>query len=149
MALGFVPQTPLIDPATMEATLDGVLVDWDLSSTWGWDYPTMAMCATKLRRPATALDALMMDTYKNHYLASGHVPQFPGGLSVYLPANGGLLAAVAMMVGGWQGAGAVLPGFPDDGSWCVAHEGFGVYPPDLEPPGGSLAEATSGTRGRE
>jgi hypothetical protein len=149
MALGFVPQTPLIEPDLVEATLDEVLARWDLGTTWGWDYPTLAMCATKLGRPATALDALMLDTYKNHYLASGHVPQFPGGLSVYLPANGGLLAAVAMMVGGWQGAEATLPGFPDDGSWRVAHEGFGVYPPDLGLPGGSLAEASAGTRGRE
>jgi hypothetical protein len=131
MALGFLPRTPLIEDTVMAATLDDVLTNWDLDSTWGWDYPVLAMCATRLGRPAAALDALLMPAYKNHYLPSGHVPQFPGGLSVYLPANGGLLAAVAMMVAGWHGSGQSLPGFPDDGSWQVSHEGFGRYPPDL------------------
>jgi len=130
MALGFVPQTPLIDPQIMDATFDNVLECWDLGSTWGWDYPVLAMCATKLGRPLAAVDALMLDTYKNHYLVNGHVPQFPGGLSVYLPANGGLLAAVAMMIAGWHGDDRVLPGFPDDGTWRVEHEGFGRFPAD-------------------
>jgi len=130
MALGFVPQTPLIDPQIMQATFDNVLKQWDLGSTWGWDYPVLAMCATKLGRPAAAVDALLLDTYKNHYLLNGHVPQFPGGLSVYLPANGGLLAAVAMMVAGWHGDDQPLPGFSGDGTWRVEHEGFARFPGD-------------------
>ncbi|MFD1937006.1 MULTISPECIES: hypothetical protein [Nonomuraea] len=125
MALGFVPWTPLIDRETMAATYDDVLARWDFSSTWGWDYPVLAMCAAKLGRPAAAVDALLMDTYKNHTPAGGHVPQFPGGLSVYLPANGGLLAAVAMMV--------KEDGFPRDGTWRVLHEGFGGFPADAAP----------------
>lgn len=130
MALGFLPSTPLIDEHTMAATFDDVLARWDLHSTWGWDYPVLAMCATKLGRPDDAVDALMMDTFKNHYLANGHVPQIPGALSVYLPANGGLLAAIAMMVAGWEGAGGELPGFPS-GTWRVRHEGLNRFPPDV------------------
>ncbi|MFI6387445.1 hypothetical protein [Nonomuraea sp. NPDC050540] len=117
MALGFLPATPLIDPGIMSATFDHVLRTWDLGSTWGWDYPVLAMCATRLGRPGDAVDALLMETYKNHYLPTGHVPQFPGGLSVYLPANGGLLAAVALMAGR----------FPE--GWRVSHEGLGTFPP--------------------
>ncbi|MET9338503.1 hypothetical protein [Nonomuraea sp. NPDC003804] len=120
MALGFVPETPMIDRDTMAATYDDVLARWDFSSTWGWDYPVLAMCATKLGRPEAAVDALLMDTPKNRTLAGGHVPQFRGGLSVYLPANGGLLAAVAMM--------AKEGGFPRDGTWRVRQEGFGAFP---------------------
>jgi hypothetical protein len=128
MALGFLPRTPLIDLETMAATYDDVLARWDFFTTWGWDYPVLAMCATKLGRPASAVDALLMDTGKNMTLVSGHVPQFPGGLSVYLPANGGLLAAVAMM--------AKQDGFPLDGSWRVRHEGLGDFPSDAAPSSG-------------
>jgi hypothetical protein len=115
---------------TMAATFEDVLAGWDLRSTWGWDYPVLAMCATKLGRPDAAVDALLTDTYKNQHLPNGHVPQLPGALSVYLPANGGLLAAIAMMVAGWEGADRELPGFPRDGSWRVRHEGLCRFPPD-------------------
>lgn len=53
-----------------------------------------------------------MDTPKNHFLPNGHCRQ-GAGLPVYLPANGGLLAAVALM--------AAAGGFPGD--WHVTHEG--------------------------
>ncbi|MEU6409383.1 hypothetical protein [Microbispora sp. NPDC046933] len=122
MALGFLPATPLIDRDTMAATLDDVLGNWDLHTTWGWDYPVLAMCAARLGRGEQAVDALLMDTYKNHYLAGGHVPQFPGALSTYLPANGGLLAAIAMLAGH----------FPD--GWVVTHEGLGRFPEDVTAP---------------
>ena len=46
-------------------------------------------------------------------------------LPLYLPGNGGLLYAVAMMAAGWDGApDGTAPGFPADGSWTVRHEGL-------------------------
>lgn len=131
MALGFLPGTPLIDPAVMGATFDDVLATWDEQSLWGWDFPVLAMCATKLGRPGDAVDALLRDAYKNQYLAAGHVPQLADGLTVYLPANGGLLAAVAMMTVGWEGSHGELPGFPSDGTWRVEHEGLQPFPADV------------------
>jgi hypothetical protein len=81
-----------------------------------------AMTAARLGEPATAIDALLRDTDKNRYLPNGHNWQrktLPG----YLPGNGGLLYAVAMMAGGWRGAPtAPAPGFPSDGSWTVRWE---------------------------
>jgi len=54
---------------------------------------------------------------------NGHVPQPGSELPVYLPANGALLAAVAMMAAGWNGApDRHAPGFPDDGTWRVRFE---------------------------
>jgi hypothetical protein len=44
-ALGFVPPTPLIEPDTMRRTLYDVLPDWEWDSTWGWDFPAIAMTA--------------------------------------------------------------------------------------------------------
>ncbi|MET8978054.1 hypothetical protein ABZX85_20815 [Streptomyces sp. NPDC004539] len=127
-ALGVVPGTPLIDADVMAATLLDVLDDWQWETAWGWDFPVLAMTATRLGRPELAVDALLMDTAKNTYSAVGHNPQFGSLLPLYNSANGGLLAAVSLMAAGWEGAGTDSPGFPADGSWRVRHEGFTVWP---------------------
>jgi hypothetical protein len=127
-ALGLVPATPLIDPSAMEATLLDVLRDWDQDSLGGWDYPAMAMTATRLHRPGLAVSALLADRPGNACLATGHFPQPGGLLPACLPANGALLAAVSLMIAGWDGDGTTLPGFPADGSWTVRHEGFAPWP---------------------
>ncbi|MFK0003300.1 hypothetical protein [Paenarthrobacter sp. NPDC090522] len=121
-ALGFVPTTGLIDPDTMRATLHDVLADWDWASTWGWDYPVMAMTAARLEDPEAAVDALLLDVGKNTVLPNGHNRQ-TDSLPLYLPGNGGLLAAVALMAAGWDdGPERHAPGFPP--GWTVAWEGL-------------------------
>jgi hypothetical protein len=120
-ALGPVPATDLVDRSVLVETLHDVLADWDWPNTWGWDYPALAMTATRLGEPSTAVDVLLRDSDKNTYLHNGHNRQ-TGTLPVYLPGNGGLLAALALMVAGWDGAGP-CPGFPAEG-WSVRHEGF-------------------------
>jgi hypothetical protein len=47
---------------------------------------------------------------------------------LYLPGNGGLLTAVAMMAAGWDGNEKANPGFPDDGKWNVHWEGLSPMP---------------------
>ena len=127
-ALGFVPETPLIDPNTMKRTLDHVLRTWDWPSTWGWDYPMLAMTAARLGEPEKAVDALFIDSQKNRYLANGHNFQ-SSRLPLYLPGNGGLLTAVAMMTAGWDGCpDRPSPGFPDNGRWNIRWEGLGRMP---------------------
>ena len=123
-ALGVVPPTPMIDREVMRATLDDVLENWDWDSAWGWDFPVLAMTATRVGDPRTAVDALLMDKPKNEYLRNGHNPQRGNRLPVYLPGNGGLLAAVSLMVGGWDGADGPAPGFPKDGTWDVRFRGL-------------------------
>lgn len=122
-ALGVIPETALVDRATMQKTLDYVLANWPRDDTWGWDYPMMAMTAARLGRPDQAIEALFMDTQKNRYLANGHNYQQPV-LPLYLPGNGGLLFATAMMAAGWQGAPAHhAPGFPAaEKGWTVRWE---------------------------
>lgn len=126
-ALAFVPG-PGVDLATMRHTFDWVWKNWNWPTTWGWDYPAMAMTAARLGDPERAVDALLLDTPKNHYGLNGHVYQRPG-LTVYLPANGGLLYAVALMTAGWDGAPARnAPGFPDNGQWNVRWENLSPAP---------------------
>ena len=114
----------MVDRETMRRTLKKVTDVWDWPSTWGWDYPMVAMTAARLGEPALAIDALLMDTPKNRYSINGHNYQRPN-LPLYLPGNGGLLYAIALMANGWRGAPArKAPGFPADGSWTVRSEGF-------------------------
>lgn len=129
MALGFLPTTPLIDPEIMRRTLASVRQEWDWPSTWGWDYPVLAMCAARLGDATGAIDGLLLDMPKNTYLPNGHNMQVASRLPLYLPGNGGLLAAVALMVAGWDGGPSrSAPGFPDDGTWVVQAEGLAPLP---------------------
>lgn len=126
-ALSFVPG-PGIDPDTMKNTFDWIWKNWNWPDTWGWDYPMLAMTAARLGEPDHAVDALLLDTPKNHYALNGHVYQRPG-LTLYLPANGGLLYATALMAAGWDnGPKRNAPGFPDDGKWNVRWENLRVAP---------------------
>lgn len=127
-ALGVLPGAGLIDPPTMDRTLSDVAGAWQWPDTWGWDYPMMAMTAARLGRGSDAVHYLLMETPKNRYLPNGHCFQ-ENRLPVYLPANGGLLTAVAMMAAGWDDAeDRPAPGFPQDGSWVVKHEGLQELP---------------------
>ncbi|ROQ21597.1 hypothetical protein EDC38_2223 [Marinimicrobium koreense] len=124
-AYGMLPGSG-IDPDAMADTLDAVMHDWNWQRTWGWDYPMIAMSAARVGRPEQAVDALLMDVQKNRYLNNGHNYQ-DERLTIYLPGNGGLLTALAMMAAGWEGTpDDHTPGFPDD--WTVRHEGLTPLP---------------------
>ena len=140
--LGLLPGDGL-DRATMERTLDAVLATWDWETKiWGWDYPMIAMTAARLGRPETAVEILLREGPNNRYLPNGHCPQrsdeaatkdaTPGArkreIAVYLPANGALLSAVALMVEGWDGSTVTHPGFPKDGRWTIRAEGLRRLP---------------------
>jgi hypothetical protein len=112
----------MVDRETMRRTLKKVMKEWKWDDTWGWDYPMTAMTAARLGETATTIDALLLDTPKNHYAVNGHNYQRPN-LPLYLPGNGGLLYAIALMANGWKGAPKTnAPGFPKD--WKVKVEGF-------------------------
>jgi len=117
-----------VDREIMRRTLAMVMEKWNWGTCWGWDFPMVAMTAARIGEPETAVDALMMDTPRNHYLPNGH-NFLHQGIPVYLTGNGSLLAAVAMMAGGWDGApDRNAPGFPDNGDWSVRHEGLRPMP---------------------
>jgi hypothetical protein len=141
--LGVLPGGPDVNRATMDRTLNAVLKTWDWETKiWGWDYPMIAMTATRLGRPVEAVEILLRDGPNNLYLPNGHCPQRsdnaairngrPAGrkreIAVYLPANGAFLSAVALMVAGWDGAPRATPGFPADGTWVIKSEGLKPLP---------------------
>jgi len=123
-AYGMIPSGDRVDPETMAATFDHVWKHWQWQEAWGWDFPMTAMAATRLGLPEEAVDALFMEVETNRYLPNGHNYQ-DERLRLYLPGNGGLLTAVAMMCAGWEGGPDThAPGFPSDGSWVVKYEGL-------------------------
>jgi len=126
-ALGMVPESPKLDKKIMKNTLDIVWERWNWEHTWGWDFPMTAMNAARLGLPNKALDALFMKIQTNTYLKNGHNFQ-DGRLRIYLPGNGGTLAAVAMMLEGWDSSTGQFPGFPKDGTWKIKAEGFKKMP---------------------
>ena len=118
-AFGILPETLPIDTLVMANTFDYIEKHWNWERTWGWDYPMAAMCATRLGKPESAVDFLLKEVMKNTYLVNGHNYQGTR-LRIYLPGNGGLLTAVAMMCAGTEGNVKSNPGFPPD--WKVKWE---------------------------
>jgi hypothetical protein len=101
-----------VNPVIMSATLDRVKAVWDMRTFYGWDFPMMAMTACRLGRFDEAVDLLLMDSPKNTYLPNGHNRQTGDeALPLYLPGNGGLLIAAAMMAAGFGNkTGSSFPG---------------------------------------
>ena len=135
--LGLLPGKD-VDRESMNRTLDAVLEKWDWKTKiWGWDYPMIAMTATRLDRPEVAIEILLRNGPNNQYLPNGHCPQRVDEtatrirkreIPVYLPANGAFLSAVALMVEGWDGCTREFPGFPNDGNWQIRAEGLKKFP---------------------
>lgn len=126
-AVGILPDNKLINNDYMRNTLHWIWDNWNWNETWGWDYPMTAMNAARLGEPEKAVGALLMEKRTNTYLVNGHNYQ-DERLRVYLPGNGGLLTAVAMMCAGWDGCKTENPGFPKDGKWDVKWEGLKKMP---------------------
>jgi len=108
----------------MSATLDKVLEVWDKKTFYGWDFPMMAMTACRLGRYGDAVDLLLMDSPKNTFMENGHNRMVgDNALPLYLPGNGGLLLAAAMMAAGCGGKKGAS--FPD--GFSVKSEGMTPY----------------------
>ena len=120
---GMLPPIDSVDRETAHRTLLKVWQTWDWNRCWGWDFPWMAMAAARVGEPAIAVEALLKETKANQYDQRGVNNGW------YLPGNGGLLYAVAMMAAGWDGCPTTnAPGFPRDGRWVVRWEGLKPAP---------------------
>lgn len=119
-AMGMVEPLPSTSSQKMKNTLVKIEQVWNWESTWGWDFPLMAMTALRLQDAEKAIDLLLMPLQKNTYLKNGHNFQ-DSRLRLYLPGNGGTLIALAWMAMGHQG-NAAFAGFP--ANWNVRVAGF-------------------------
>jgi hypothetical protein len=140
-ALGLLPGKG-VDRETMRRTLNATLAHWDLRQTWGWDWPMLAMTATRLGQPDRAVDFLLTSQKNFQFGVAGMTPRvhvvddaaphaagtgvdgsgYRRAAETYFPSNGSLLLAVALMVAGDR-EGQTTPGFPREG-WRVRGEGI-------------------------
>ena len=110
---GMVPPTDMVDREIARASLKKVWETWNMNRIWGWDFPWIAMCAARVGEPEMAVEAMLSCGLDE--IGCNDAGSYP-----YLPANGAILFAAAMMAAGRNGEHA--PGFPDDGKWVVRHE---------------------------
>lgn len=120
-AYSTIPAANGLDTIVMKKTLDTVWKVWQWNDTWGWDFPLVAMTAARLHLPEKAVDALLMPIRTNAYLINGHNYQ-DERLTIYLPGNGGMLNAVALMCTGSDADKVINIGFPS--AWKVKWEGL-------------------------
>ena len=114
-----------IDRAAMARTLKTVMEKWDYASLWGWDFAVLCMTALRLGDGETALNQLLCDTLKNTYVSSGNNRQGNrSDLPLYLPGNGSLLLACAMLAAGWEECSQTTPGFSPASGWRAKWEGI-------------------------
>ncbi len=127
-ALGVIASDRVSEPIMLE-TLKKVLACWDYTTLWGWDFALMAMTCVRLGQPEMAIDILLKETPKNSYVMSGNNYQkLRTDLPLYLPGNGSLLLAIAMMAAGYKGCTVPLPGFPKNGLWELEFEDMHPFP---------------------
>ena len=124
-AYSTIPASNGLDTLIMKQTFDLVSKIWNWDDTWGWDFPLVAMTAARLHLPEKAVEALLMPIRTNTYLVNGHNYQ-DERLTIYLPGNGGLLNAVAMMCTGTDADKEINIGFPK--GWKVRWEGLKRMP---------------------
>ena len=120
-AFSSIPAAHGLDTMIMKNTFDLVWKIWKWDDTWGWDFPLTAMTATRLHMREKAVEALLMPIRTNTYLVNGHNYQ-DERLTIYLPGNGGVLNAVALMCTGADADKSTNTGFPQD--WNVKWEGL-------------------------
>jgi hypothetical protein len=125
-AYASIPRSNHLDTVVMKNTFELVWKIWKWDDTWGWDFPLTAMAATRLHIPGKAIDALFLPVRTNTYLVNGHNYQ-DERLTIYLPGNGGLLSAIALMCAGTDDDKTINPGFPATG-WKVKWEGLRKMP---------------------
>jgi hypothetical protein len=115
-----------IDVEAMRNTLHRVSHPDAPQNSITWGTAMMAMCAARLNEPDTAVSLLVGKFDQNPFRASGYTVRRPDQTPMYMPANGGWLAAAAMMAAGWDGTTTHAPGFPKD--WKVRYENLQQLP---------------------
>ncbi len=122
---GMLPPLNGVDPNIAKKTVQKVISVWQWHRCWGWDFPWTAMAAARTGQPDLAVDILLKDSPRNCYDERG---VNSGGPCPYLPGNGGILYATALMAAGWDGApNENAPGFPKNG-WKVKYENLRKAP---------------------
>jgi hypothetical protein len=125
MMQGILPDTPAVDPAVALRTADKVWETWGDAQIRGWGRPVLAINSARIGNPERAIYHLTAYDYWKFDDAGFAIRGGDGGTPApFLPGNSAMLFAVAYCAAGWEGSDGHAPGFPQDGSWVVRHEGL-------------------------
>ncbi|KAK4618449.1 hypothetical protein CLAFUR0_11938 [Fulvia fulva] len=115
---GWLPPQQGFNISVMENTYQHVLHRWNLSYSYGWDFPMLSMSAARLGHVDQSVDFLLDAGFEfddaGYPIGGARVP------TPYMPASASLLWAMAFLAGGWDGD--MGSKFPDE--WKVEVEGF-------------------------
>lgn len=106
---------------TLHSTADKIHQVWDLPYSYGWDFAMLAMTAARLGEIDQAVMGYLL--HPEYLFDDAGYPL--GGSRVatpYFPDSGGLLMAVGMLAGGWEGMESGMVRWPE--GWTVRCEGF-------------------------
>jgi len=115
---GLLPPTPGFHLIIMQNTAKKVAEVWNFRELFGWDFPMLAMNSLRLGDTEGAVAYLLDENFPFDDI--GMPIGGPRVATPYFPGAGGLLLAVAMMAGGWDGNEG--PKWPE--GWVVKAEGF-------------------------
>lgn len=118
---GLLPPDATLNLTTFNATVARVHETWNFPFSYGWDFPLLAITEAR-RGDAERAVAQLLDA--NNAFDELGMPV--GGTRVptpYFPAAAGLLLAVGMMAGGWDGMDG-MEGMVWPVGWEVEAEGF-------------------------
>ncbi|KAH9864321.1 hypothetical protein J1614_010255 [Plenodomus biglobosus] len=125
MMQGALPDTPAVDPGVALRTADKVWEVWGDAKIRGWGRPVLAINSARIGNPKRAIYHLTAYDYWKFDDAGFAIRGGDGGTPPpFMPGNAGFLYAIAYCAAGWQGSKGHAPGFPNDGSWIVKHEGL-------------------------
>ncbi|KAL2815205.1 Six-hairpin glycosidase-like protein [Aspergillus cavernicola] len=125
MMQGILPDTAAVDPAVAKRTADKVWEIWPDSDIRGWGRPVLAINSARVGVRERAVHHMTQYEFWVFDDAGFAVRGGDGGIPPpFMPGNAGFLYAVAYMAAGWNGSQGHAPGFPQDGSWVVKHEGL-------------------------
>ncbi|KAF8582067.1 hypothetical protein K439DRAFT_1352192 [Ramaria rubella] len=117
---GWLPPVEGVNITTVAITQQEVWNTWNISDSYGWDMPMLAMSAARLGNTTKAVEWLLHPLFQfddvGMPIGGSRVP------TPYFPASGSLLYAIAMMAAGWDGVteSQGAPGFPE--GWQVRSE---------------------------
>lgn len=107
-----------LNQTIIDSTAARIWEQWDLDAGYGWDFPMLAMNSLRLGDVNRTLEYLLHSSFQfddaGYPIGGTRVP------TPYFPSSGGLLMAVAMMAGGWDGDEG--PHFPE--GWDIVVEGM-------------------------
>jgi hypothetical protein len=117
---GWLPPPSSLNHTVFQNTVSRVYETWNLTQGYGWDFPLLAMTAIRMGDTSKAVELLLHPSFR-----FDDVGMPLGGVRVktpYFPSSGGLLLAVALMAGGWNGEVGLH--FPQE--WQCEVEGFPI-----------------------